>query len=170
MRLSELEWIVPAGLARHSPAPHNRCSVLVPTNVAHRYGATVKGGQVLRSVWALVPCLLLWASACAKGGADEPRPSDSPVRVEVTNQHALPVEIYAFGSGISQRLGTVDPGMDAHFVIPANLTRSGSVELQASPTASSQRFRSGALLLAPGTIVELNVAPRLFSSTATLRP
>jgi hypothetical protein len=124
---------------------------------------------VLRSSWALVPCLLLWASACAKGGADDPRPDDSPVRVEVTNQYALPVEISAFGSGISQRLGRVDPGMKAHFVIPANLTRSGSVELQASPTAN-ERFRSGALLLAPGTIVELNVAPQLFSSTATLRP
>ena len=129
-----------------------------------------EGGHLLRSEWALVPCLLLLAPACAKGGADEPGPDDSPVRVEVTNHHALPVEIYAFGSGISQRLGTVDPGMDAHFVIPANLTKSGGVELQASPTASSQRFRSGAMLLAPGTIVVLNVAPQLFSSTATLRP
>jgi hypothetical protein len=92
------------------------------------------------------------------------------VRVEVRSNHALPVEIYAIGSGITQRLGTVDPGMDAHFVIPANLTKSGSVVLQASPTASSQRFRSGELLLAPGTIVELIVAPQLFSSTGTLRP
>jgi len=125
---------------------------------------------VLRSLWALVPCLLLWTTACAKGGPDEPGPNDSPVRVEVRSHHALPVEIYAIGSGITQRLGTVDPGMDALFVIPANLTMSGSVELQASPTASSQRFRSGALLLAPGTIVVLNVAPQLFSSTATLRP
>jgi hypothetical protein len=130
----------------------------------------VKGGHVLRRVWALAACLLLGAFACAKGGADEPGPNDSPVRVEVTSHHALPVEIYAIGSGITQRLGTVDPGMDAHFVIPANLTKSGSVVLQASPTASSQRFRSGELLLAPGTIVELIVAPQLFSSTATLRP
>ena len=125
---------------------------------------------MLRSVWALVPCLLLWTTACAKGGADEPRPNDSPVRVEVTNRHALAVDIYAFGSGISQRLGTVEPGMEARFAIPVNITKSGSVELQASPTASNHRFRSGALLLAPGTIVELVVAPQLFSSTATIRP
>jgi hypothetical protein len=125
---------------------------------------------VLRSAWALVPCLLLWTTACAKGGADEQRPNDSPVRVEVTNRHALAIEIYASGSGISQRLGTVDPGMEARFAIPANITKSGSVELQASPTASNQRFRSGALLLAPGTVVDLIVAPQLFSSTATLRP
>lgn len=125
---------------------------------------------MLRSVLMLAPALVLWSSACAKGGTDDPGPNDSPVRVEVTNHHALPIEIYAVGHGASQRLGTVHPGMDAHFVIPANFTRSGSVELQALPAASNQRFHSGELLLAPGTIVELIVSPQLFSSTATLRP
>lgn len=124
---------------------------------------------MLRTVWMLVPVLLL-GTACARGDPDAPHPSDSPVRVEVTNRHALPVEIYATGSGISRRLGTVHPGMNAHFAIPANITSSGGVELEAAPTASSQRFRSGQLLLAPGKIVELIVAPQLFNSTATLRP
>jgi len=126
---------------------------------------------VLRRVWMLVAVLLLGATACARGGgADGPHPSDSPVRVEVTNRHALAVEIYATGGGIGRRLGTVHPGMNAHFVIPTNITTSGSVELEAAPAASSERFRSGQLLLAPGTIVELIVAPQLFNSTATLRP
>jgi hypothetical protein len=123
---------------------------------------------VLRRLW-LVPGLLLCAACAGGGGPDEPRPSDSPVRVEVINRHALPVEIYAVGNGINQRLGVVHPGMNAQFPIPANVTNSGSVELQAGPTASRQRFRSGQLLLAPGTIVELVVATQLFSSTATLR-
>jgi hypothetical protein len=117
----------------------------------------------------LVPLLLLPALACAKGDPEEAAPSDSPVRVEVTSHHALPVEIYAIGTGIRQRLGVVDPGMSAHFVVPGNLTHSGAVELEASPTASGQSFRSDRLLLAPGTIVELIVATQLFSSTATLR-
>ena len=125
---------------------------------------------MLRRVWTLAPSLLLCASACAKGGTEGPNPTDSPVRVEVTNRHALAVEVYAVGSGISQRLGTVHPGMSAHFALPGNLTTSGSVELEVTPTASNQRFRSGQLLLAPGTIVELRVAPQLFNSTATLRP
>ena len=122
-----------------------------------------------RRVWMLVPVLLL-CTACARGNPDEPHPSDSPVRVEVTNRHALAVEVYAMGHGVTRRLGTVHPGMDAHFVIPANITTSGAVELEAAPAASRQRFRSGQLLLAPGTIVELVVAPQLFNSTATLRP
>ena len=119
---------------------------------------------------SLVPVLLLSGSACARGGLEEAAPSDSPVRVEVTNRNALPVEIYAVGNGITRRLGTVHPGMDAHFAIPANLTTSGGVELQAGPAASSNRFSSGELLLAPGTIVEFIVAAQLFNSTATLRP
>ena len=125
---------------------------------------------MLRRVWTLVPSLLLCASACAKGGGEGPNPTDSPVRVEVSSRHALAVEVYAVGGGTSRRLGTVHPGMSAQFAIPSNLTTSGSVELEVSPTASRERFRSGRLLLAPGTIVELRVAPQLFNSTATLRP
>ena len=119
----------------------------------------------------LAPWLLLTVSACAHGGGgDEPEPDDSPVRVEVTNNHALPVEIYAVGSGITHRLGTVHPGMDGQFVIPQNLVGGGGVELQARPGGGAQSFRSDKLLLAPGTIVEFVIAPQLFNSTATLRP
>jgi hypothetical protein len=125
---------------------------------------------VLRRLWMLVPGLLLMASACARGGGeDEPYPSDSPVRVEVTNRHALPMEVETVGSGTRHRLGTVHPGMAAHFVIPQNLIGSGGVELLAHPNASSQQFSSGPLLLAPGTIVDFVIAPQLFNSTATLR-
>jgi hypothetical protein len=116
--------------------------------------------------------MLLTASACGRrGGGDDgaPPPTDSPVRVEVTNNNALPVEVYAVGSGITHRLGTVHPGMDAHFVIPQNLIGSGGVELQARPGTAGQPFRSGQLLLAPGTIVDFQVTPQLFNSTVTLR-
>jgi hypothetical protein len=119
----------------------------------------------------LVPGLLLACSACARGGGEgEPTPNDSPVRVEVTNNYALPIEIYAVGSGITHRMGTVDPGMAGRFVIPQNLIGSGSVELQARPGTTKPPFRSGPLLLAPGRIVDFVIAPQLFNSTATLRP
>lgn len=131
------------------------------------------GGRVPRGRLSLVPWLLLLvSSACARGGADEgaPGPDHSPVRVEVTNNFALPVEIYAVGSGITHRMGTVHPGMNAQFVVPPTLIGSGGVELQAHPSTNQQPFRSGQLLLAPGTIVEMVITPTLFNSTATLRP
>jgi hypothetical protein len=129
------------------------------------------GGHVLRRTGALVPCLLLLAAACAKGtGADAPNPNENPVRVEVTSRHPLAVEVYAVANNLEQRLGTVHPGMNARFTIPFNLTTSGGVELVVGPPASNQRFRSGELLLAPGSVVDLIVAAQLFSSTATIRP
>ena len=126
---------------------------------------------MLRRVGTLVPCLLLLAAACAKGtGADAPNPKANPVRVEVTNRHPLAVEVYAVANNLEQRLGTVHPGLTARFNIPFNLTTSGGVELLVVPAASNQRFRSGELLLAPGSVVDLIVSPQLFSSTATIRP
>jgi hypothetical protein len=118
----------------------------------------------------VVPALLLTASACARSGAgDEPRPSEGRVHVEVTNQHALPMAVYALASGITHRMGTVHPGMAGHFVVPQNLVGGGSVVFEARPSGGGQPFRSGDLLLAPGTIVEFTIAPQLFNSTVTLR-
>jgi hypothetical protein len=119
----------------------------------------------------LVPGLLLTGSACARGGGDgdSPQPNDSPVRVEVTNHHALPMEVYALGSGITHRLGTVHPGMASHFVVPRNLVGNSSVRFEARPGGSGQPFRSGDLLLAPGVIVEFIIAAQLFNSTVTRR-
>jgi hypothetical protein len=125
---------------------------------------------MLRGLRILVPALLLTASACAHPGGGEIKSSDIPVYLEVTNQHALPMEIYAFASGITQRMGTVHPGMAGHFVVPQNLIGSGSVRFEARPNGAGQPFRSGEILLAPGAVVDFRIAPQLFNSTVTRRP
>jgi hypothetical protein len=125
---------------------------------------------VLRRLVALAPALLFTVSACSHSGAGEVKPTDIPVSVEVTNQHALPMEIYALASGITQRLGTVHPGMVSHFSVPQNLVGNGSVQFEARPTGGGQPFRSGEILLAPGAVVDFMIAARLFNSTVTRRP
>jgi hypothetical protein len=80
------------------------------------------------------------------------------------------MEVYAGGSGITQRLGTVHPGMASHFVVPQALIGNGSVRLEARPSGGGQPFRSGDLLLSPGAVVDLVIAAQLFNSTATIRP
>jgi hypothetical protein len=125
---------------------------------------------MLRRWVILILGLLLVNSSCARGGGDgSAQPVDRPVRVEVTNNHALPMAVYAVGSGITHRMGTVHPGMEGNFVVPQNLLGSGGVELQARPNAAERAFRSGQLLLAPGTIVVFMISPQLFNSTVTLR-
>jgi hypothetical protein len=125
---------------------------------------------VLRELRLVVPALLLTVSACAHSGGGETAPAAGSVEVSVTNQNALPMEIYATGSGINHRMGTVHPGMNGHFVIPQTLVGNGSVQFEARPSGGGQPFRSGELLLAPGSLVQFQIAPQLFNSTVTRRP
>ena len=106
---------------------------------------------MLRGLRLLVPALFLSTSACAhSGGGDtspEIRETGFPAYVEVQNQHALPMEVYAFASGITQRLGTVHPGMSGRFTLPQNLIGNGSVQFEARPSGGGKPFRSGEILL-----------------------
>ena len=124
---------------------------------------------MLRGLGVLVPGLLLTVCACARSGGGEAAPSAGTVEVSVTNRNALPMEVYASGSGINHRMGTVHPGMGGHFVIPQNLVGSGSVQFEARPSGGGQPFRSGEVLLAPGSLIEFQIAAQLFSSTVTRR-
>jgi hypothetical protein len=125
---------------------------------------------VLRGLGVLVPGLLLSVCACTHSGGGEVRPIDEQVSVEVTNRHALPMEIYAVGSGITHRLGTVNPGLSSHFLLPQNLIGSSSVELEARAGGNLRPFRSGEILLSPGSVVDFVIGAQLFNSTVTLRP
>jgi hypothetical protein len=124
--------------------------------------------------WVLTLLLLLVGSACARGGGGEtPEPSGSPARVEVTNNYPLALEIFVIGAGTTHRLGSVDPGMVGQFVIPQTMIGGGQLEFQAKPPPRSparEQARSGPMLVAPGTIVDFVITPRLFNSTATVRP
>ena len=79
------------------------------------------------------------------------------------------MEVYASGSGINHRMGTVHPGMDGHFAIPQALVGSGSVHFEARPSGGGQPFRSGEVLLASGSLIEFAIAGQLFNSTVTRR-
>jgi hypothetical protein len=129
---------------------------------------------MLRGLRLLVPALLLTATACAHSGGGETKPeireTGIPAYIEVRNQHALPMEVYAFASGITQRLGTVHPGMSGRYTIPQNLIGNGSVRFEVRPSGGGQPFRSGEILLEPGAVVDLEIAAQLFNSTVTRRP
>ena len=119
--------------------------------------------------WQLVtPALMLAVASCAHGGGAQ-APAAGTVEVAVTNQNALPMEVYASGSGINHRMGTVHPGMGGHFTIPQNLVGNSSVLFEARPSGGGQPFRSGEILLAPGSLIQFVIAPQLFNSTVTRR-
>lgn len=129
-----------------------------------------QGGLVRSRLWFLVVAVLFSSVVCSHHKSDEPQPLIGPVRVMVTNNYALPVEISASGGSISQRLGTVHPGMKAEFVIPANVTSTGVAELQASLISSQNTFKSGHLILNPGAFAVFVIGTRLFNSTVSIHP
>jgi hypothetical protein len=118
--------------------------------------------------------LLLMGSACAPGfsAAGDPRnpqAADSVVRLNVTNHYNGPMEIYAVGSGTVYRMGTVLPGFVGHFVLRQAMVAS-AVEFVAQLSSRDVPIRSDRLLLAPGKVVDFEIATNLMSSTATVRP
>ena len=115
----------------------------------------------------IVPALLLAVSACSRSSPGAPAPAAGTVEVSVTNQNALPMEVYASGSGINHRIGTVYPGMGGHFMIPQNLVGNGSVRFEARPSGGGQPFRSGDIMLGSGSLIRFVIAPQLFNSTVT---
>ncbi len=117
--------------------------------------------------------LLAAAPACSRapgpGGPPSVQPVAAPVRVEVTNRFGLPVDIYAYGANSSQRLGTVNPGLRAQFVIPPALLASGSLELRAVTGTADGPASSGTLLVTPGDVIEFQVGSQLFNSVTNIR-
>lgn len=117
--------------------------------------------------------LVLVSSACAhRGGAAEaPAPSraNTEVRVNVTNHYSISVDIYALGSGIRQRLGSVAPGMASSFVLPEAMVANGRVELAADIGPNDNPVWSGEVRLSPGDQVDFDVATHPQSSTIRVR-
>lgn len=119
-------------------------------------------------LWMLVAGLLVTAAACAHGGGatGEVQPASAPVRLEVTNNNNLAMQIYVVGSGVSRRLGTVEPGMVGRFAIPQGMLGNGPIEVEAR---GAQVIRSGQLLLAAGQVIDFRIGTSQIASTATVR-
>ncbi len=128
----------------------------------------------------LLACLAVTLLGCGGRSPDPgPAPADSadaddlanvePVVLTVRNDFALSVEVYAVGSGITQRLGRVQPGLTGRFTLPRNLTVSGPVEFVAD-AGGNQRYRSVSQLLPPGALVVLEVNSQIFNSRLDVGP
>jgi len=115
---------------------------------------------------------LLTCVACAHAGvraeyASDVHPSDEPVRVRVSNNYALPMEIYATGAGVVRRLGLVNPGLPSSFEVPrAMLESGGKVEFDAQPSGHGRMFQAFPVTLSPGDVVDFVIMTNLIGSHA----
>jgi alpha-amylase len=96
--------------------------------------------------------------------------NDSVV-VYVTNNYETPMEVYASGSGVQYRMGTVNPGIVSRFVVRWDLLSiSRLVEFVAQASGYGPRARTGEVWLSPGDVVDFVIATQLVGSRAVVRP
>jgi hypothetical protein len=121
----------------------------------------------------LIAGLLVTGAGCAHHPSGAPDPGavqPAAVHLNVTNNSPLPMEVYAVGSGINYRMGTVSPGLASHFVFPPSMIGNGPLEVQARPSGGGDLIRSGQLLLSPGQVVDFKIEAHQVNSTTTVRP
>jgi len=129
----------------------------------------MRAGHVL-----MVAGSLAVLEGCAHAGrpvAVEPPIPESSVRVAVTNEYGLPVDVFVSGDGAVYRLGTVAPGIVRHFALRAALLAgTGEVRLYARPMGSGPLIRSGRLRPQPGDTIAFEIPSMLSPAVGTLRP
>jgi len=125
-----------------------------------------------RRSWCLLAGLVLAGTSCAhrRGTASDAgaQPANNPVHVNVINHYTLPVDVFAVEGGVTYRMGTVHPGIASTFVLRQSMVGNGTVEFVAQPAGTESPVRSGQLLLAPGDVVDFEIATPLFNSTSTV--
>ncbi|HET9985800.1 MAG TPA: hypothetical protein VFQ38_19535 [Longimicrobiales bacterium] len=103
----------------------------VPANSAPAAGA----GRTGRRRVATVLLLATLASACARGGAREPSPSEEPQRLSFQNSTIDQLSLYLVGDGSEWLLGRVEPGRTVQLRLPPGFpeARAGLFSLVAVP-------------------------------------
>lgn len=124
-----------------------------------------------RSFFPAAMLLMSWGCGQAFGAAgDMPQALEArrPVQLEVANQSAGPVDIYAQGSGTSYRVGTVHPGLTGRFNVRPGMVLNGAVEFLAV-SGTGDLIRSGPMLVRAGDVVDFSLTPHRATSVATVR-
>jgi len=98
-------------------------------------------------------------------------PRSDSVIVFVTDDYALPMEVYVVGSGTDYRLGTVNPGIVSRFVLRRDMLATNHiVEFVAQATGYGARASFSQLRVMPGDIVDFVIATNLIGTRANVRP
>jgi alpha-amylase len=92
--------------------------------------------------------------------------------VYVTNNYALPMEVYVTGTGTMYRMGTVNPGMPSQFVLRKDmLSTNHQVQFWAQASGFGPRVGTDEIWLRHGDVaVDFEIMTNLIGSRATIRP
>jgi hypothetical protein len=118
----------------------------------------------------LVPLLLLplLLAVCTRRQMQESGvPEEEQVVIRVDNQNASLVRVYASKGGIQQWIGTVPSGTVGRLTVPGALIQGGptSLTFTAEAVQTGGHYSTPLVVVKPGSIVTLQIDPRLNFST-----
>ena len=100
-----------------------------------------------------------------------PRAVDDTVWVIITNNYALPMEIYATGTGTTYRLGVVDPGIKREFRLRRDLLATNHVvTFTAQASGVGPRYVADPVYISAGDVVDFIIATNVIGSRVDVRP
>ena len=127
----------------------------------------------MKKLMVVAAATWLTGAACVHAGpgaADRASlsPVSEPVRVDDTDNYALPMEIYVNVAGNAYRLGLVYPGLASRFTLPQGMVAEGNrvVEFVAQPSGYGPVVRTGEMKVEPGDVVAFVVMTNLIGSHA----
>ena len=112
--------------------------------------------------------LLLAPGACVKHSIipDEPE----TITIEVSNNNALDITVYAVNQSMRMRLGTVNTASTQRFTIPLHqLSVTGDLQLLADPVGSRRTLTSETIHVSAGQVVEWALQADLRQSSLSIR-
>jgi alpha-amylase len=96
-------------------------------------------------------------------------PNDTVV-VFVTDNYALPMDVYAIAAGTTHRLGTVNPGIVSRFVLRPDLMASDrQVSFVAQASGIGPRYVTDPIWVSPGDVLDFVIETNLIGSRVTPR-
>jgi hypothetical protein len=100
---------------------------------------------------------------------EEPVYEPAPISVVVDNRNWSQVVVYAEIRGMRRRLGEVNSASSSELEIPELFSQRTDLRLVVTPLASSESYRTGVIVVAPGATVQLTVENNLRLSSWSLR-
>jgi len=113
------------------------------------------------------------ATACGRNAGVESgqvQPASGEATVNVANNYMLSMSVYAVdNNNVTRKLGTVGPGMSETYTIDPGIMRMGMVRIYAQPTGGGRVVSTGPLPLAPGNVVDFDIAADLINTITSMK-
>ena len=102
--------------------------------------------------------------------SEPPKAANDTVWVVVTNNYALPMEVYATATGVTYRLGTVNPGIKREFALRRDLLATNQVvTFTAQAEGYGPRFVADPMYVSAGEVLDFIIATNLIGSRVDVR-